>query len=99
MSTKNKWFVGIGITIGLIILFFLPFVWQTLFHAQGIGGMMGYGNNPYSHSPMLRGNGFSPAFGMMGVSAFFIWLIPLGLLVLSGLGIAALVKYLRSQHN
>ena len=99
MSTKNKWFVGIGITIGLIILFFLPFVWQTLFHAHVIGGMMGYGNNPYSHSPKMRGNGFSPAFGMMVVSAFFIWLIPLGLLVLSGLGIAALVKYLRSQHN
>ena len=50
-------------------------------------------------SSMMPGNGFSPAFGIMGVGAFFMWLIPLGLLVLSGLGIAALVKYLQSRHN
>ena len=45
MSTKNKWLIGAGIVVGLIVLFALPFAWQTLFHPQGYG-MMGYGNMP-----------------------------------------------------
>jgi hypothetical protein len=41
-------------------------------------------------------HGFSPMFGGFGFGMFFMWLIPLGLLVLIGLGIAALIKYLRA---
>ena len=90
MSTKNKWLTGIGIVLGLIVLFALPFVWQALFPAYGFG-MMGYG-----HAPMMYGNGLSHMRGGMGFGMFFLWLIPLALLTLAGLSIAALIKYLRT---
>lgn len=94
MTTKNKWLLGVGIILGLIVLFALPFVWQTLFHSQGFG-MMGYGR-----THMMYGNGFSPMHGGigfgMGFGMLFMGLIPLGLIVLIGLGIAALIKYLRT---
>jgi len=96
MSTKNKWLIGVGIALGLIVLFFLPSLWQTFFHPQGFGMMGGYGR-----SPMMSGNGFSPMHGGigfgMGYGMFFLWLIPLGLITLIGLGIAALIKYLRTS--
>jgi hypothetical protein len=92
MSTKNKWLIGAGVVVGLIVLFALPFAWQTLFHPQGYG-MMGYGN-----MPMHGGFGFSPFYGGMGFGMFFMWLIPLGLLTLIGLSIAALIKYLRTPQ-
>jgi hypothetical protein len=87
MSTKNKWLIGIGIAIGLIILFALPFMWRAFFPVQGYGMMGGYG---------MHGFGFSPMFGGMGFGIFFMMLILLGLLTLICLGIAALVKYLRA---
>jgi hypothetical protein len=87
MSTKNKWLVGIGIAIALIVLFVLPFVWQSFFPAQGFGMMGGYGYGMHRF-------GFSPMFGGFGM--FFMLLVPLGLLTLIGLGIAALIKYLRT---
>jgi|GEM_PF-1290540 len=92
MSTKNKWLVGAGIVVGLIVLFALPFVWQTLFHAQGFG-MMGY--------PMHGGTGFgfSPMRSGMGFGMSFLWLIPLALLTLLGLSIAALIKYLKTPSS
>jgi hypothetical protein len=98
MSAKNKWLLGAGIILGLIVLFALPFVWQALIHPQGFG-MMGY----YGRTPMMYGNGFSPmhsgiGFGM-GFGMFFLWLIPLGLIILIGLGIAALIKYLRNNST
>lgn len=88
MSTKNKWFIGVGIVLGLIVLFVLPFIWQAVFPAQGFGMM---GNNMPIH-----GFGFSPMHGGMGFGMFFLWLIPLALLTLLGLSIAALIKYLRT---
>jgi hypothetical protein len=91
MSTKNKWLIGAGIVIGLIVLFALPFAWHALFPAQGYG-MMGYG---YGNMPM-HGYGFSPMRGGFGFGMSFIWIIPLALLTLIGLGIAALIKYLRT---
>ena len=91
MTTKNKWLIGAGIVLGLIVLFALPFVWQAFFPAQGFG-MTGYG---YGNMPM-HGFGFSPMRGGMGFGGFFMLLIPLGLLTLTGLGIAALIKYLRT---
>ena len=99
MSTKNKWLLGIGIAIGLVVLFFLPSMWQALFPAQGFGmmgqgfGMMGHGN-----VSMMNNAGFSHmrGGGMMGYGTSFLWLIPLTLLTLVGLSIAALIKYLRT---
>ncbi len=93
MNTKNKWWIGAGIALVLIVLFALPFIWQAVFPAYGFG--MGYGR-----MPMMAGGGFSHmrggiGFGM-GFGSFFFWLIPFGLLVLIGLGIAALVKYLNN---
>jgi hypothetical protein len=87
MSTKNKWFIGVGIATGLIILFALPFIWRVFFPVQGYGMMGGYGMHDF---------GFSPMFGGMGFGTLFMLLIPLGLLTLIGLGIAALIKYLRT---
>ena len=95
MSAKNKWLIGVGIVIGLVVLFALPFAWQSLFHPQGFGMMGGYG---YGNMPMHggQGYGFSPMHGGFGFGMFFMWLIPLGLLTLIGLSIAALIKYLRT---
>ena len=91
MKNSTKW--TIGIVIGLIVLFALPFVWQLLFPAYsgyGMGMMRGYGYG--WHMPMMGyGFGFLP-FGM-----FFMWLIPLGTLVFLGLGIAWLVKQLTAK--
>lgn len=100
MSAKNKWLIGAGIVLGLIVLFFLPSIWQVLFPSQGFG-MMGYAynGNGYGHRPMMGGYGFSPLYGLMGFGMFFMWLIPLGLLALIVLGIAALVKYLKSHSS
>jgi hypothetical protein len=81
MFAKNKWLIGAGVVIGLIVLFALPFAWHALFPLQGYGMVRGYG---------MRG-GFG--FGMT-----FMWVIPLALLTLIGLGIAALIKYLRAPR-
>jgi hypothetical protein len=86
MSTKNKWLIGAGIVVGLLILFALPFAWHALFPVQGYG-MMGYGMHGFGFSPMRNGFGFGMSFML---------LIPLALLTLIGLGIAALIKYLRA---
>lgn len=85
MSNTVKW--TIGIIIGLVVLFALPFVWQAISPGYGYG-MMGYG-----HMPMMGNYGF----GFMPFGMLFMWLIPLGLVVLLGLGIAALVKYLTTK--
>lgn len=87
MSNKNKWLAGIGITLGLLILFALPSVWQALFPVQAFG-MMGM-----PHVPMM---GYGRSTIGIGFGMFLLWLIPPGLLVLIGLGIAGLVKYLRT---
>lgn len=91
MTTKNKWLIGIGVVVGLIVLFFLPLAWHALFPVQSFG----YG--AWGGMPMHGGmgsSGFFPMFGGMGFGMFFVWLIPISLLVLIGLGIAALIKYL-----
>ena len=84
MSKTVKWTVGIIVL--LVVMFALPFVWRWVFPAYGYG-MMGYGR-----MPMMGGYGGFMPFGMA-----FMWLIPLGLLVLIGLSIAALVKYLTTK--
>ena len=84
MSNKAKW--TIGIIVGLVVLFALPLVWQAIFPSNGYG-MMGGG---YGHMPMMGGFGY----GFMPLGMLFMWLIPLGVIALIVLGIAALVKYL-----
>lgn len=86
MSKTVKW--TIGIVVGLVVLFLLPFAWRLIFPIYGYGMMGGYGR-----MPMMGGYGY----GFMPFGMIFIWLIPLGLLVLIGLGIAALVKYLANK--
>lgn len=90
MSTRNKWLIGIGIAVGLIVLFFLPSIWHILFPYQGYGMWGGM------HMRGGYGPGFFPMFGGMGFGMLFMGLIPLGLLVLTGLAIAALIKYLKT---
>jgi hypothetical protein len=94
MSTKNKWFIGVGIVIGLIVLFALPFAWHALFPVQGYG----YGIWGGMHMRGGIGSGFFPMHGGFGFGMSFMWLVPLGLLALIGLGIAALIKYLRTPQ-
>lgn len=90
MTTKNKWLIGVGIVAGLLVLFALPFLWHALYPVQNYG--MWGGMN--MHGGM--GSGFFPMHSNMGFGMFFMWLIPLGLLVLIGLAIAALIKYLKT---
>jgi hypothetical protein len=93
MSNKSKWLVGIGILLGLLILFAIPFIWQALWPGTGFG-MMGYRT-----MPMMRGFPMHGSYGFGGFSfmMFFLWLIPPGLLALIVLGIFALTKYLRNR--
>ncbi len=90
MSTKNKWITGVGITLGLIVLFFLPSLWQAIFPSAGFG-MMGHGN-----ISMMNNYGFWPMRGGMGFGMSFLWLVPLAVITLIGLSIAALIKYLKT---
>ena len=98
MSNRNKWLIGVGILAGLLILFALPFIWQALSGDAGYGP--GYGMMRYGRMPMMHG--YAPMHGSYGYGGFsfmmfLAWLIPTGLLVLIGLGIASLIKYLRSN--
>ncbi len=93
---RNVWKWVLGVAIVLIVLFALPFVWG-LFMPFGGYGMMGYGSYPMMggwHAPMMYGG-----FGGFGFAMIFAWLIPLGLLVLVGLAIAALVKFLMTPKG
>jgi hypothetical protein len=93
MKNSTKWIIGI--VIGLVVLFALPFVWQLVFPAYGYGMMGGYGYG--YHMPMMGGRG---GFGMMfPFGMIFMWLIPLGTLVLIGLGIAWLVTQLTTKQG
>ncbi len=87
MSNTVKW--TIGVVIGLVVLFLVPLAWRLVFPAYGFGMMSG----GYGHMPMMGGYGY----GFMPFGMIFMWLIPIGLLVLIGLGIAALVKYLTNK--
>ena len=87
MKLNWKWILGIALV--LAVLFALPFVWR-IFMPFGGYGMMGYG---YGYNmPMMRGFG-GPMMGY-GYGMFFMWLIPVGTLILIILGIAWLIKQL-----
>lgn len=91
-TNNNKWFIGAGIVLGLVVLFVLPSIWQAFIPAAGYGMAGGLGRGA------MMGGGFSQMHGgaMMGYGFGLMWLIPLALLTLLGLSIAALIKYLRS---
>ncbi|HEU0292706.1 MAG TPA: hypothetical protein VFR47_08210 [Anaerolineales bacterium] len=93
MSKTAKWIIGIVIAL-LVLQFAMPFVWQLIFPNVYTGyGMMGRGYGFGMHMPMMGGFGFG-FFGML-----LMWLIPLGVLTLIGLGIAWLVKQLTSKTS
>src|SRR5437763_1367215 len=92
MAAKNKWLNGMGVLIGMKVLFFMPIFWHTVYLVSHYG----YGMWGGMHMRGGMGYGFSPMFGGMGSGIFLMWLVPLGLLVLIGLGIAALIKYLKT---
>ena len=88
MSTTNKWLIGIGVVLLLVVMFAMPFIWRAVNPAYGFGCFGGYGRSAMMGYP-IRG-------GMMGFGFGFMWLVPLAVLTLLGLSIAALIKYLRS---
>ena len=91
MKLNWKWILGIALI--LILLIALPFVWRLIMPNSGYGMMMqGYGYG-YRMPMMGYGYGMMMPFGML-----FMWLIPLGTLILIALGIAWLVKQLTAKQ-
>jgi hypothetical protein len=84
MNNTWKWTIGIA---SVILLILIPLFAGMMFLSNGGYKMMGYGYG--WQMPMMYG-----APSMMGFGMIFMWLIPLGILVLIGLGIAWLVKML-----
>src|SRR5215216_4768625 len=83
---KRKWLWGLGIGLVILVLLILPFIWR-LFIPNGGYGMMG--NSYGRHMSMMHGG-----YGVVGMAMLFMWLLPLSLLALVGLGIAWLVRAL-----
>jgi len=97
MKNSTKWIIGI--VIGLVVLFALPFVWQSFFPAywcHGMGLTRGAGGFGL-HAPMMGYGMGRGGYGLTFFGGFFMWLIPLGILVFLGLGIAWLVKQLAAK--
>jgi hypothetical protein len=95
MSKTTKWIIGIVLAV-VILQFAMPFVWH-LIYPTGYG-MMGGGFGYGSRMPMMGGTPFG--FGMhpmMGFGGLFMWLLPLGLLVLIVLGIVYLWKKINEK--
>jgi hypothetical protein len=82
---KVNWTV-VGIVSVVILLIFL--VGVSLLGGVGYGGW-GYRGWGMMGPGMMGGWGFSP-FGWIGM--IFMWLIPIGFVVIAGLGIAWLVR-------
>jgi hypothetical protein len=86
MKINPKWVIGIS--LALIVLLALPFLWRLFIPYSGYGMMRGYGYG----MPMM-----SYGFGMMPFGMLVMWLILLGNLALIVLGIAWLVKQLTTK--
>lgn len=89
MNKTWKWTIGIAsaILLSLILLFA-----GMIFLPNGGYGMMGYGYG--WQMPMLYGG-----YGMMSFGMIFMWLIPLGILALIGLGITWLTNSLNTPKS
>ena len=81
MKKVNWWIVGIVAVLAALFLF---------------GGGMMWGNRGYG---MMGGPGMMGSWGYfpfgwfgMGLGMIFMWLIPIGILVLIGFGVASLVR-------
>lgn len=72
---KNNWKWIVGVVIGLLVLFALPFVFRSF----GDYGMMGGYGSGYRHS-MMGGFDFMRFGGLMGSGMLLAWIVPLGLL-------------------
>jgi hypothetical protein len=83
MKKVSWWVVGI---FGLIVLLFL--IGGGMMSGWGYGNY-GYGGWGMMGGPGMMGWGYSP-FGWMGM--LFMWLIPVGFIVLTVLGIAWLAR-------
>jgi hypothetical protein len=81
---KTNWLVVV--LVGLLALF-------VLFGAGATIGNWGYGGYGMMSGPGMMGWGYSP-FGWfgMGLGMLFMWLIPIGFLAITVLGITWLVK-------
>ncbi len=96
MSKTTKWIIGI-VAVLVILQFVMPFVWHLIYptsYGMMRGGGFGYG----SRMPMMGGTPFG--FGMhsmLGLGGFFMWLFPLGLLALIGLGIVYLWRKINEK--
>jgi hypothetical protein len=86
MKINPKWIIGIS--LALLVLLALPFLWRVFMPYSGYGMMRGYGYG----MPMMN-----YGFGMMPFGMLFMWLIPLGILTLVVLGIVWLVKQLTTK--
>lgn len=90
MSKTAKWIIGI-LAILVVLQFAVPFLWQWLFPAANA---YGFG------MPMMRGYGMHmPMWGFSFLGVLFMWLIPLGTLILIGLAIAYLWKKLTEKST
>lgn len=92
MSKTAKWIIGIVIVF-VVLQVAMPFVWRFLYPAAGGYGFWGNGYG-------MMGGGMMGGFGHMGLGLFgglFMWLLPLGLLILIGLSIAYLWKKLNEK--
>ena len=99
MSTTNKWLLGIGFIVLIAVMYALPFVFQGVNPFYGYGpGMMGGGRGGMMGGGFygMHGGMMGSSYGLFGFMHIFMWIVPLALLTLVGLGIAALIKYLRS---
>ena len=88
MKTNWKWILGGAFVLALLAA---PLLW-SVFTPYRAYPMMGYGYG--WHMPMMYGG-----YGMMGFGMFLMWLIPLGLLILIGLGIAVLARQLKAEKQ
>ena len=91
MSKTTKWIIGIVITL-VVLQFAMPFAWSLIYPASSAG----YG------MPMIRGGGYGFGGGMhsmmgFGFGGFFMWLLPLGTLILILLSIVYLWKKLNEK--
>jgi hypothetical protein len=93
MSKTAKWIIGILVVL-VILQFTVPYVWQLIFPATNT---FGYG------MPMMRGYGYGFGGGLhmpmmgFGFGGLFMFLLPLGTLILIALGIAYLWKKLTEK--
>jgi uncharacterized membrane protein len=94
MSTTAKWVIGIVVAV-LVLGVVAPLLVQLIFPGTYAGyGMMGRGRYGM-HMPMM-GYGYG-GFGFF--SMLFMWLIPLGILILIVLAIVWLVKQLTTKPS